>query len=98
MQRSAPVIGNLAPDLESSAATSNDDINEKLKSIINMLDSDREIFSQFECGSSSSAAAHAAPVQAPSKRRRRTQFAPLPGALQDTVFLAPDAWPPIRHA
>ena len=90
----------LAPALESSsssaahaAATRNDDIDEKLTSIINV-----EIFSQFECGSSSSTAAHAAPVQAPSKRRRRTQFAPLPGALQDTVFLAPDAWPPVRHA
>ena len=36
--------------------------------------------------------------QVPSKRRRRTQNAPLLGALQDTVFLAPDAWPLVRHA
>ena len=36
--------------------------------------------------------------QVPSKRRRRTQYAPFPGALQDAVFLAPDAWPPVRHA
>ena len=44
---SAPVVGYLAPDLESSLsakATSNDDINEKLTSIINMFDSYREIF------------------------------------------------------
>ena len=45
----------------------------------------------IECGSSSSSAAHAAPEQAPSKRRRRTQYASLPGVLQDAVFLAPDA-------
>ena len=96
---SAPVVGCLVPDLESSsssaahaAATSNDDINEKLTSIINMFDSYREKFSQFECGSSSSTAAHAAPVQAPSKLRGSTQFAPLLGALQDT------AWPLVRHA
>ena len=52
----------------------------------------------IECGSSSSSAAHAAPEQAPSKSRRRAQYAPLSGVLQDAVFLAPDAWPPVRHA
>ena len=73
---SAPVVGYLAPGLEPSsssaahaAATKNDDIHEKLTRIINMFDSKREIFSLFECGSSSSTAAHAAPEQAPSKRR-----------------------------
>ena len=63
--------------------TSNGDINEKLTSIINMFDSYRNI------SQSSSVTL--------SERRRRTQFAPLLGALQDTVFLAPDAWPRVRH-
>jgi len=33
-----------------------------------------------------------------TKRRRRTRFTPLPGIMEHAVYLAPNAWPPIRHA
>ena len=33
-----------------------------------------------------------------AKRRRRTRFTPLPGIMEHAVYLAPNAWPPIRHA
>ena len=99
---SAPECGSSSSSSAHAALTRTDSIDEKLTNMFDMLDSYKEIFSplvsQLECRSSSSSAAHAAPVQAPSKRRRRTQYATLPGVLQDAVFLAPDAWPPVRHA
>ena len=33
-----------------------------------------------------------------AKRRCRTRYIPLPGILEHAVYLAPNAWPPIRHA
>ena len=33
-----------------------------------------------------------------AKRRRRTRYTPLPGIMEHAVYLAPSAWPPIRHA
>ena len=85
---------NVAPALESSsssaahaATTRNNDIDEMLTSIINVFNSYREIFSPFECDSSSSTTTRTAPVQAPSQPRRRAQFTSLPGAFQDTVWL-----------
>ena len=33
-----------------------------------------------------------------AKRRRWTRFSPLPRIMEHAVYLAPSAWPPIRHA
>ena len=33
-----------------------------------------------------------------SKRRRRTQYTPLPGIMENAVYLAPSAWPATRRA
>ena len=33
-----------------------------------------------------------------AKGRRRTRYTPLLGILEHAVYLAPSAWPPIRHA
>ena len=33
-----------------------------------------------------------------TKRRRQTRYTPLPGIMEHAVYLAPSAWPPIRHA
>ena len=33
-----------------------------------------------------------------AKRRRRTRYTPLPGIMEHAVYLAPSAWPLIRHA
>ena len=33
-----------------------------------------------------------------AKRRRRTRYTPLPGILENAVYQAPSAWPPVRRA
>ena len=33
-----------------------------------------------------------------AKRRRRTRYTPLPGIMENAVYLAPSAWPPSRRA
>ena len=33
-----------------------------------------------------------------AKRCRRTRYTPLPGIMENAVYLAASAWPPIRHA
>ena len=33
-----------------------------------------------------------------AKRRRRTRYTPLPGIMENAVYLAPSAWPPTRRA
>ena len=38
------------------------------------------------------------PDRTSAKRRRRTRYTPLPGILENAVFLALSAWPPVRHA
>ncbi len=38
------------------------------------------------------------PDRASAKRRRRTRYTPLPGIMENAVYLAPNGWPPIRHA
>ena len=35
---------------------------------------------------------------ASAKRRRRTRYTPLPGIMENEVYLAPSALPPTRHA
>ena len=40
----------------------------------------------------------ASPGLISAKRRRRTRYTPLPGIMEHAVYLAPSAWPPIRHA
>ena len=36
--------------------------------------------------------------RASAKRRRRTRYTPLPGIMENAVYLAPSAWPPSRRA
>ena len=36
--------------------------------------------------------------RAPAKRRRRTRYSPLPGIMENAVYLAPSSWPPTRRA
>ena len=36
--------------------------------------------------------------RASAKRRRRTRYPPLPRIMENAVYLAPHAWPPIQHA
>ena len=36
--------------------------------------------------------------RASAKRRRRTQYTPLPGIMENAVYLAPSAWSPTRRA
>ena len=36
--------------------------------------------------------------RASAKRRRRTRYTPLPGILENAVYLAPSTWPPARRA
>ena len=38
------------------------------------------------------------PDRTSAKRRRRTRYTPLPGIMAKAVYLAPSAWPPVRHA
>ena len=38
------------------------------------------------------------PDRTSAKRRRRTRYTPLPRIMENAVYLAPNAWPPIRHA
>ena len=38
------------------------------------------------------------PDRTSAKRRRRTRYTPLPGIMENAVCLAPNAWPPVRHA
>ena len=38
------------------------------------------------------------PDRTSAKRRRRTRCTPLPGIVEKAVYLAPSAWPPVRHA
>ena len=38
------------------------------------------------------------PDHTSAKRRRRTRYTPLPEILENAVYLAPSAWPPLRHA
>ena len=38
------------------------------------------------------------PDRTSAKRRRRTRYTPLPGIMEDAVYLAPSAWPPTRRA
>ena len=38
------------------------------------------------------------PDRTSAKRHRRTRYAPLPGIMEHAVYLAPNAWPPTRHA
>ena len=38
------------------------------------------------------------PDRASAKRRRRTRYTPLPGILENAVYLVPSAWPPTRRA
>ena len=38
------------------------------------------------------------PDRSSAKRRRRTRYTPLPGIMENAVYLAPSAWPPVRHA
>ena len=38
------------------------------------------------------------PDRTSAKRRRRAWYTPLPGIMEHAVYLAPNAWPPIRHA
>ena len=38
------------------------------------------------------------PDRTPAKRRRRTRFTPLPVIMENAVYLAPNAWLPVRHA
>ena len=38
------------------------------------------------------------PDRTSAKRRRRTRYTPLPGIMENAVYLAPNAWPPVRHA
>ena len=33
-----------------------------------------------------------------AKRCRRTRYTPLPGIMENAVYLAPSAWPPTRRA
>ena len=35
--------------------------------------------------------------RASAKHRRRTRYTPLPGIMENAVYLAPSAWPPVRH-
>ena len=37
-------------------------------------------------------------ARASAKCRRRTRYTPLPGILENAVYLAPSAWPPTRRA
>ena len=36
--------------------------------------------------------------RASAKRRRRTRYTPLPGVMENAVYLAPSAWPPMPRA
>ena len=36
--------------------------------------------------------------RASAKRRRQTRYTPLPGIMENAVYLAPTAWPPMRRA
>ena len=38
------------------------------------------------------------PDRTSAKRRRRTRYTPLPGIMENAVYLAPSALPPVRHA
>ena len=38
------------------------------------------------------------PDRTSAKRRRRTRYTPLPVIMENAVYLAPSAWPPVRHA
>ena len=38
------------------------------------------------------------PDRTSAKRRLRTRYTPLPGIMENAVYLAPSAWPPVRHA
>ena len=38
------------------------------------------------------------PVHPSAKRRRRTRYTTLQGIMEHAVYLAPNAWPTIRHA
>ena len=38
------------------------------------------------------------PDRTSAKRRRRTRYTPLPVIMEHAVYLAPNAWQPIRHA
>ena len=35
---------------------------------------------------------------ASAKRRRRTRYTPLPGIMENAVYLTPSVWPPTRRA
>ena len=37
------------------------------------------------------------PDRTSAKRRRRTRYTPLPGIMENAVYLAPSAWPPTRR-
>ena len=38
------------------------------------------------------------PDRTSAKRRRRIRYTLLPGVMENAVYLAPSAWPLVRHA
>ena len=100
---SAPVVEYFAPVIEcgsssSSAAqaarTSTDDIDEQLTNMFERIERRTEEIAMLtkryvEELPQPTLTSPTNSEEAPSKRRRRTQYAPLPGALQDAVRLTP---------
>ena len=94
-------------DIPSSSSTST--TNDRLDELASMLDSCREQLTLLanlneELERLETLIKPEPPMLEPSsatssaKRRRRTRFSPLPGIMEHAVYLAPSAWPPVRHA
>ena len=98
-------------DITSSSSTST--TNNRLDALASMLDSCREQLTELERIETLTKRLLETPLPEPPivepslatssgltsvKLRRRTQYTPLPGIMEHAVYLAPSAWPPIRHA